>query len=55
MFSDQLDWINKLLEDFMKDNKLSVIDSTAMKGSTSGVVGEKKKSLTSRLSFKIKK
>ena len=55
MFSDQLDWINKLLEDFMKDNKLSVADSKAMNGSASRAADDKKKSMTSRLSFKSKK
>ena len=55
MFSDQLDWINKLLTDFMEDNKLSVVDSKAMNGSASRAVDDKKKSMTSRLSFKSKK
>merc|ERR1719483_2005142 len=55
MFIDQLDWINKQLENFMEDNKLSVADSKAMNGSTSRAVDDKKQSLTSKLSFKSKK
>jgi hypothetical protein len=49
MFGDQLDWINNLLEDYMKDNKLT----PAINGSDSGT--DKKKSMSSRLSFKSRK
>ena len=51
MFGDQLDWINNLLEDYMKDNKMA----PAINGSDSRAVDDKKKSKSSRLSFKSKK
>ena len=52
MFSDQIDWINKLLEDFMKDSKAA----PATNGYFSKAADDKKKSsMTSRLSFKSKK
>jgi hypothetical protein len=49
MFGDQLDWINNLLEDYMKDNKL------AINGSDSRTATDKNKSTSSRLSFKSRK
>ena len=51
MFGDQLDWMNNLLEDYMKDSKLA----PAINGSDSRTVTDKKKSTSSRLSFKSKK
>merc|ERR1712243_435014 len=46
MFSDNLDWINTLLEDFMKEN---------LNGTTPVDDKRKPKSTTSRLSFKSRK
>merc|ERR1712181_32779 len=54
MFGDQLDWINNLLEDYMKDMKDNKMPP-AISGAKSSVVDEKKKTMSSRLSFKSKK
>ena len=57
MFEDQLDWINKLLEDYMKDNKVATESKTRLAGSKSKAPideANKKKSWNSRLSFKSK-
>merc|ERR1712013_176629 len=48
MFSDNLDWINNLLEDFMKEN-------LAVNGTAPASDKMKPKSATSRLSFKSRK
>ena len=48
MFSDNLDWINNLLEDFMKEN-LSVNGTKAVNDK------KKLKSATSGLSFKSRR
>ena len=55
MFEEQLDWINKLLEDYMKDNKVATESKTRLAGSKSKAdEANKKKSWNSRLSFKSK-
>ena len=48
MFSDNLDWINNLLEDFMKEN-------LTVNGTAPASDKMKPKSATSRLSFKSRK
>ena len=48
MFGDQLEWINNLLENYMKDNKMG----TDFKAPIDE--GNKKKSKSSKLSFKSK-
>ena len=58
MFVDQLDWINKLIGDYMKENKVATESRSSIGGTKSKATNDeanKKKSWNSRLSFKSKK
>ena len=55
MFGDQLDWINKMLEDYMKENKVATESKAPLAGKvpkSSLADPNKKKSRTSNLSLK---
>merc|ERR1712106_328870 len=55
MFGDQLDWINKMLEDYMKENKVATESKAPLAGKvpkSSLADANKKKSRTSNLSLK---